>query len=191
MCCRIGKLVLRFKLCGGDHCVLQSIFPFVKRASQVLLRSFLGRSNGSEVLTEAPCILRQETNHPPVVGRAHYQPDMPWFTNAIHDLGIVVLGSTRVFLTGQRYSNAAILFANGWENIGSLGRGEFESGPFAPNINARRRCDCVRRISTTDACCDFKKNKLIAVVLLRVSAANELSVRDTLLETETVQQLLV
>ena len=54
------------------------------------------------------------------------------------------------------------------QNVRTLWRGKFDSRPFAPKINAGSRCDSVRRVSATDACSNFKKNKLLVLMWRRV-----------------------
>ena len=87
------------------------------------------------------------------------------FRDAIDDFRVVVWGGVRTFLAGQGKNDASIVAPRSGKLVGLLACSDFETGPFAPEINAGGGFDDVGNVGAADAGGDFDEIKFAVGVL--------------------------
>src|SRR5882762_1195754 len=82
------------------------------------------------------------------------------FRDAVDDLRVIVRGSVRAFLTGQRKDYARIVAACGGKLVRLLPCSDFQVRPFTPEIDVGGRFNDVGNVRAPDACGDFDEIEL-------------------------------
>lgn len=89
------------------------------------------------------------------------------FLDPFDDFGVVVGGSVRFLLAGQRDYYACVVFACLGELVGHLPCCDFEMSPFAPQVDAGGGFDHIGDVGTADAGGDFEEIEAVVAVSLQ------------------------
>src|SRR6266567_1189505 len=100
-------------------------------------------------------------------GTANSATSLVVFRDAINDFRVREGGSIRVFLARKRKNNSGVIAARGGKLIGLFSSFDFETRPFAPEVDTCGGLDDIGNVGTADASSNLNEIEFFAGVRLQ------------------------
>src|SRR6266571_6683044 len=115
--------------------------------------------SGDEIAVKAPDVGIQQLPNSFVALGFQNEAGVVVFRDAINDLRVCECGSIRVFLARKRKNNSGVIAAHGGKLIGLFSSSDFETSPFAPEVDTRGGLDDIGNVSAADASSNLNEIK--------------------------------
>src|SRR6266581_2848745 len=148
-----------------------------------LLRNGLG---GDEIVVKAPDVGIQQLPNSFVALGLQNETSVVVFRDAINDFRVREGGSIRVFLARKRKNNSGVIAAHGRKLVGLFPSSDFETRPFAPEVDTRGGLDDIGNVGTADASSNLNEIEFSAGVRFQ-----EFGVCHATHETQAFQQIVI
>src|SRR6266571_2962146 len=141
---------------------------------------------GDEIVVKTPDVGIQQLPNSFVALGFQNEASVVVFRDAVNDLRVRECGSIRVFLAGKRKNNSGVIAAHGGKLIGLFSSPDFETRPFAPEVDTRGGLDDIGNVGTADASSNFNEIEFSAGVRLQ-----EFGVCHATHEAQAFQQIVI
>ena len=98
---------------------------------------------GDEIVVKTPDVGIQQLLNSFVALGFQNETSVVVFRDATNDFRICECGSIRVFLSGKRKNHSGVIAARGRKRVGLFPSSDFETSPFAPEVDTRGGLDDV------------------------------------------------